>query len=260
MENFGDIMDSFKNIASDMISERKSISNVNIKKFIKEIKTNRVLRNQYILYTSISNMCESSDVKVYDFLRESIGAVHKHGVKSIKENNVKLYNLLTKITKSDINIVTTELNKNIHYLIANVPKVGISENIMKAKSCIFEHVKSNSPTDINQDVVSDFIPNNMLLNILIEKVNKKYDHLDLNTKKLINSFIVGDALEKSDAFGRLVSESVLLVNENISNTSAEIKEKLLNVKERLLLMKFNEDTFLSDVDDLLTLNESFAND
>ena len=106
--------------------------------------------------------------------------------------------------------------------------------------------------DVNESVS---LPTNVLSNLLTSKFNSKYGDLDETTKNLIKVSLKGSEKEKTELFDSTLKECVELVNVKLkeSISDLELKEKLLQTKERLLEMSFNEEKYIEDLTKLVDL-------
>ena len=106
----------------------------------------------------------------------------------------------------------------------------------------------------NVDWVGAQVPLSLISKLAASKYNRKYADLAEGEKKIVRTVIKGNPEEKKELHTTLIKENITLVNNRLSETSdIDIKEKLLEVKEKLLNFNFSKDEYVDNIIKLNTL-------
>jgi hypothetical protein len=103
---------------------------------------------------------------------------------------------------------------------------------------------------------SDYVPTDMLVKVLSERFNKKYSDLSESDLNLIKTVVEKNGEKKEQNFNQVVKECIEAVNTQLSENDSTVKEKLLSVKERLLEMSYNGDSYEVDMVRIIGLKNS----
>jgi hypothetical protein len=234
IKNFGKIKNVYNNILIENISSNNVDNKSIFKNYIKTIKKDNILKEQFLIYNNIENKIETDRNKAVEYVKESIALLKKYPKNDILESNVKL--LADVVFEVDNDYDKKELHESISYLIFTDKNVNTLDSILEATDKIVDYILNNKPKEITESLD---IPNSLLLSLSVDKYNEEYDTLSENEKKLINVIIESNENEKEELFKSINSECLTLVNDKIVESEGQTKEKLLNVKERLLNQKFN---------------------
>ena len=129
----------------------------------------------------------------------------------------------------------------------------ITESIIKLRKIL---VKEGSEEKNEGSTIA--LPTNVLSNLMVNKFNSKYSELDETTKKVIKVSLNGSEEERSELFNSTLKECIELVNGKLKESSndLELKDKLLQTKERLLGMSFSKETYIENLTKLVELKNN----
>ena len=220
-----------------------------VKDCIKLIKEDKNLLTQFKFCNALKNFNCNTDAMAY--VNESLELVSKDiDLKTLKESNSKLANLMIKY---------------------NIRPIGeLKESDVEfANSCnyLLEHKKKLSNlTEFtnNAKVVSDYIlenkkENSKKLNVLsmAEQVEKKLNSLNEAEQALVNDIMnVKTSVAESrrqTLFNKIKNECVDKINKMIEENSGDEKERLLNLKETILLKEYDKNSIVEDIAKLLEI-------
>lgn len=229
-----------------------------IKEFVSIIKANKPLLKEYLVFEFIENQKNSDNLK--DYITESIGCLNDINKKQLSQLNEKLANFMAqnKIEKiSDIK--NEELFESIHELIFTKKSLKtVNERVEKLDS-IVNYIKENTVNE-NQEV-EILEKSDAFYNFVINKFNQKYEgQLTENEKEIFKAITSTDTIEeKSKLFEQQKSECLSVTNAFLNESIDSItKEKLLNVKEKLLEQTFNDETYLDDMLSFVELKDTLS--
>ena len=91
---------------------------------------------------------------------------------------------------------------------------------------------------------------------MVEKFNNKYNNLTEIEKSVIASVIKGSDIEREELYTNTIRECVDLVNEQLMECTIDEKDKLLQVKDKLLRFKYNEANYISEISNIVGLKSN----
>jgi len=256
MYNFGQIKETYNKLYLESFST-KDIKKKDVFKFyVNKLKTSDILKEEFECYNSIQNSFFKSELDSQIFIEENINIIknidqnllndlHVELLKKIKDSGYEL------VESADEKIILFETLLNLEKKSKNLTK--ITESITKLRSSL---VKEDIQTE--DENVNISLPTNVLSNLLANKFNSKYADLDENTKNIIKVSLNGSEEVKNELFNSTVKECVELVNNKLkeSQNDLELKDKLLQTKERLLDMSFNEETYIENLTKIVDLKNN----
>ena len=253
---FGELKFNITNIlAESIISKNKEYKKI-ARKLFSLIKENKELRTQYKIYSTIERL--SPNDKDYNTL------IIKEGVDTIKNLNQEKLFKVNKILQKEIDEVKKSLNfvydgkiKELHDTFQKLAKSKkLSENInyyKKINTLLTEQVI------VEKNDMGKVVPNSILLNVSMEKFNKKYNDVCESTKEAIHSILTNDDNTKETLLNKVKKECLELVNKSINeNEDLTVKNTLLDTKEKLIEMSYQTNNFKSDIIKLITLKEDLS--
>lgn len=253
---FGELKFNITNIlAESIVSKNKTYKKV-ASKIFSMIKENKELRTQYKTYTTIEKL--SPNDGEYNTL------IIKEGVDNLRGLNKEKTNKANRILQKEVDDIKNSLSfaydgkiKELHDTFQKLVKSKkLSENVnhyKKINSLLTEQTKMETNNRGN------LIPNSILLNVSMDKFNKKYTDLSETTKEVISSLLKNDDKAKENVLKKIKTECLEKVNDCLKeNDDIEIKGKLLDTKERLIEMTYDNETFKSDVIKLINLKEDLS--
>ena len=230
MQNFGKIKNTFNTILVESFVTKKSETNKTLfKQYIKTIKENEVLKTQFLVYTNIENKIEENEFKANLFLQENLNLLNKFSKKDIMEANLKLAQPLMVENEEDYD--KKELHESLGNLIILKKTSKDIDGIVEATSKVIDYIKNNKLKVVNEQFD---LPNSMLSTIMVEKYNEKYSTLDENEKEILKVLIESTDEEKQIVYTKTIKECISLINEKLKDSDLDTREKLLEVKDKLL--------------------------
>jgi hypothetical protein len=239
MQNFGKIKNAFNELLAEGLSTNNPDSKRIFKKYIKTIKENEIIKTQFLVVSNIEDKVETSREKATEFVKENIALFSKFDKKTILEANK---NLSGFIGLKDVDYKHKDLHENISKLIFTNRTPKTVDTIVEATSAVVDYIVNNKEKVITEAIE---LPNSMLMNILVDKYNERYSSLSESEKEILKSLIDSTEETKKEVYTKTLRECINLINEKLDNSDTQTKEKLLNVKDRLLndTSEINEDYF-----------------
>ena len=222
------------------------------KSYVKTIKENEALKNQFLVYNIIENKVEINESKAKAFVDECMNIISKYNTNDIlKANNKLVENILFE---KDYDYDKKELHENIATLIFTPKTPKNIDTIIEAKSYIVNYILNNKEKEVSESVA---LPNSLVSTIMVEKYNQKYADLDESEKEILKSLIDSDDTTKKEIYSKTIRECIDLINDKLTDSSLDAKEKLLQVKDKLLNDKqeVNED-YTKNISKLVELRNS----
>ena len=247
MINFGKINNGFSDILVESIKQNDSNKKLTFQKYLKELKENKILRNQYFIYDNITNKTETNDLKVSEYIKENIALMGNYSLRDIKRENEKLQSLLGENIANDY--VLNELHENINILITTKKTPETLNKITEAFSFISDYIKKNKI--VKEEKVS--------VEESVSKFNERYSNLTESEQRILKVAMGSDDEEKKSVFSEVIRECIDLINNNLVECELETKEKLLNVKDRLLRMSYINENFINDMGKIFELKKGLDN-
>lgn len=254
MQNFGKIKNAFNGLlVESFVGDKESNKNL-FKTYIKTIRENEALKTQFLVYNNIENKIEENEFKANLFLQENIALLNKFSKKELLEANQKL---AKAISIEDETYEKQELHENLSELIFLKKSSKNIDAIVEATSKILIHMKNNKLKLVKEAIE---LPNSMLSTIMVEKYNERYSTLDENEKEILKVLIESTDEQKQEVYKKTLKECVELINENLKEADLDAKDKLLQVKEKLLndTIEVNEN-FFKNISKLVDLKSSLKN-
>lgn len=253
MQNFGNINNAFNEMLIDSIVKKDDKRKKIYQNFLKTLKENDVLKAQYLVYKNLENKVESDSSKAIDYVNENISFIHnKFSTTEIKKANEKLISLLGEHKKClDMDYEKKKLHENISFLIQNEKTPKNIDRIVESRHDISSYILNNQEKEIVSESYN--VPSKVLAEISLNKFNEKYADLDENTKETLRTILEVNNEKKELFLKEKVKKCIDLLNENLTDTDITTKEKLLQVKERLLQMEYNEKKFTEDIVKVINL-------
>lgn len=254
MINFGKIKDTFNGILVETIIKKDDKNKQLFKSYLKTIKENRMLKTQFLVYTNIENKVEPNETKAIQFVKENISLFDKFSKKDINNANISLATPLLFEQGVDIKYPNEMLHESISKLILiNRTPLNI-DVVLEAQDFIVKYIMNNKIKEINESID---LPLSMVSSIIVDKYNEKYESLDESDKKVLKTIIDSNDEQKKEVYSTTLRECIDLVNEKLVGSDTETKNKLLNVKDKLLndTQEINEN-FITKISKLVELKTS----
>jgi len=259
MQNFGKI----KNIFNTLLVEAIATKDVNKKKLFKEyvktIKNNEILRAQFLVYNNIEKKVETNEHKATEFVKANIDVLRKYTTEQILEANKLLAKPLLSEQKlpefSDVKFA--QLHEDITTLIFTNKNANTVDSVVESLIGIVSYIKENT-TQVTEDNKSGGLPNSVLSNIAVDKFNEKYSDMSESEKSVFKTILESDEDGKKVVLKNLSRECIDLIDANLMESDIEAKEKLLQVKDRILRLEYTNDSFITDISKLIELKSDLS--
>ena len=253
MENFGNIKDTFKNLVIESVIKKDKKGKKLFSKFLKTIKENKTLKDQYLIYSNLQNSKFDDSVEAKEFVKENIELLKSLNEGHITKGNEFFLKLLkgNKIIKEN-----QEFYNKVSYLV-NTEKTP--SNIKKINESINYIVKPMLEKEETEKVVTESInlPPSVLTKLAVNKFNSRYSNITESEKEIIKTVLNGTNEDKENIYNKLKRECIDGIDSKLNESSdLELKDKLLKVKDKLLNSGFNLDTFSTDISKFYDLKES----
>ena len=253
MINFGNIKDTFKNLVIESTIKKDNKGKKLFSKFLKTIKENQTLKDQYLIYSNLQNTKLDDGVEARGFVKENIELLKTLNESHIKKGNEFFLKLLkgNKIVKEN-----QEFYNKVSYLV-NTEKTP--SNIKKINESINYIVRLMLEKEEVEEVVTESIdlPPSVLTKLAVNKFNSKYSDITESEKEIIKTVLNGSNEDKEETFNKLKRECIDTIDNKLNESSdLDLKDKLLKVKDKLLNTNFSLDNFNSDIGKIYDLNES----
>lgn len=225
-----------------MIKNKKAV-----KECINLIKEDKNLMAQFKFCNALKKFNCDTDAK--DYINESLNLVSKDiNIKTLKESNQKLAKLLIKYSikpSNDINESDLKFAKNCDYLLSHKKSLNnlteFTNNLKEASDYIVENRKNNKE---KIDILS-----------MAEQVEKKLNSLNEAEQALVKDIMVAKTgvaeSRRQNLFNKIKNECIDKINKMIDENTGSEKERLLNLKETILLKEYDKDKVVEDIAKLL---------
>lgn len=254
VKNFGKIRNTYNNILIESITSKKDENKSVFKKYIKAIKSDEILKEQFLIFNNIENKVEADRAKATEYVKESIALLSKYPKQSIIESNTKLFNDIT--FEFDVDYDKKDLHEAITTLVFTDRKASTLDAILEATDKVVDYIINNKAKEVNEGLD---IPNSLLISLSVGNFNEEYKDLSESEKAIVSIMIESTPEEKEKLFKDTNVECVSLINSKLEESDINAKEKLLSVKERLLNQEFNNESFIKDITKLIELKETLKN-
>lgn len=253
MENFGNIKDTFKNLVVESVIKKDEKGKKLFSKFLKTIKENKTLKDQYLIYSNLQNSKFDDGVEAKEFVKENIELLKGLNEGHIVKGNEFFLKLLkgNQIVKEN-----QEFYNKVSYLV-NTEKTP--SNIKNINESINYIVKPMLEKEEVEEVVTESIdlPPSVLTKLAVNKFNSRYSNITESEKEIIKTVLNGTNEDKENIYNKLKRECIDGIDSKLNESSdLELKDKLLKVKDKLLNSGFNLDTFSTDISKFYDLKES----
>lgn len=254
MSNFGNIKDTFKNLVIESTIKKDIKGKKLFSKFLKTIKENETLKNQYLIYSNLQNTKFDDKTEAIDFVKENISLL-----KGLNEEHINKGNeFFLKILKgNEIVKENQEFYNKITYLV-NTKKTP--SNIKKINETINFIVNPMLEKEVTtEEVVTESVdlPPSVLTKLAVNKFNSRYSNISESEKEIIKTVLNGSNGDKEEIFNKLKRECIDAIDNKLNESSdLDLKGKLLKVKDKLLNTNFSLENFKTDIGKIYDLNES----
>ena len=253
MNNFGNIKDTFKNLVIESVIKKNDKGKKLFSKFLKTIKENKTLKDQYLIYSNLQNTKFDDPVQAREFVKENISLLKNLNKNQITKGNDFFLKLLkgNKIIKEN-----DSFYKDILFLVeseitpSNVKKVNESTNNIVRLMLQKEEVE-----EVIRETID--LPPSVLTKLAVNKFNSRYSDISESEKEIIKTVLNGSNEDKENIYKKLKRECIDTIDNKLNESSdLDLKDKLLKVKDKLLNTNYSLDTFSTDISKIYDLKES----
>ena len=253
MNNFGNIKDTFKNLVIESVIKKNDKGKKLFSKFLKTIKENKTLKDQYLIYNNLQNSKFDDPVQAREFVKENISLLKGLNKSHIAKGN----NFFLKLLKG--NTLIKENNSFYKDVLFLVESKKTPSNIKKINESINNIVRVMLEKENVDNIVTESIdlPPSVLTKLAVNKFNSRYSNISESEKEIIKTVLNGSNEDKENIFKKLKRECIDTIDNKLNeNSDLDLKDKLLKVKDKLLNTNFSLDNFNSDISKIYDLNES----
>lgn len=253
MQNFGEINNAFNEVLIDGVIKKDKTRKQIYQAYLKALRENEILKTQYLVYKNLELKVESDSYKAAEYISENISLLSEFNNSEIKEANDKLISLLGGYSELlEVDYPNKKLHENISFLINNKKTSSNIDKILAVKENITEHIVNNQEKEQIKEAI---IPTSVLAKLLSVKFNEKYSELDEQTKTVLKLVVESNEEKQKEHFNSVIENCTKLIDENLNNCDIETKQKLLEVKDKLTSMEYNNEAFSYDMIRLITLEK-----
>lgn len=242
--NFGIIYKTFEKNAGKLYKSnegRKTIAKV-----VKMIRENKVLKQQFDMYNSLSSINEAvKDAVGVDTYTKKVMELTPHMTrKEIVENNEKLIELMQKCGVDEmvqINDDDFKFFESVEYVMLNKPTIGNMQEYLLNEQVIEKRLNENvtktvEKTDINEAFTENIKTMGIKYHYILNDSEKRMLDRITNSENIENAFNE----DKETLIGTLKK----MLEESKDNTE---KEEWKSIIEHVNSMKYNKDTAVDDI-------------
>jgi hypothetical protein len=258
MQNFGKIKNAFNDILAEFIVDKNAEKKKIVKRYLRAISESKILKSQFLIYNNIENRVDEDKFSANLFVTENINILKKFPKEAIELENKKLLNMSQMVLERLEDVYPHNvLHESISTLIFTDPTPNTIKKITESRMSVINFINENKEKVIVES--DDILPNSLLLNISVDKFNEKYADLTEAEHKVLN-VIMGSNNEEDrrEIYTETLKGCITLVNLRLKESSN--KEKLLDVKDKLLNSSFISESFDDDITKLLDLQRALGED
>ena len=220
-----------------------------LKECINLIKEDKNLYSQFKFCDALRRFNCDTDAK--DYINESLELVAK-GIdkKTLKESNKKLAKLLVKYSIKP----TDEINEN------DLKFANDCDYILTHKKTLTNLTEfTNRVKNISDYIVENRKANEDKINVLAmaEQVEKKLNSLNEAEQALVKDIMMAGSTvaesRRQTLFNKIKNECIDKINKMISENEGDEKERLLNLKETIMLKEYDKNNIVGDIAKLLEI-------
>lgn len=253
MQNFGKIKNAFNDIFAESISDKNVEKRKITKRFVRAISESKILKAQFLIYNNIENKVDESEFSANLFVTENIKLLKSYSKDEIVAENKKLVTLSQMVSsRLDNDYPEKDLHESITSLIFTEPTPTTVQEVTNNRLTIVNHIKENKEKEITE---SSDIPTSLLANLIVDKFNEKYADLTETEHKVLNVMMDRDNdKEREEIFTETLRGCIDIVNNKLKESTS--KDKLLDVKDKLLRTEYIKESFTEDITKLLDLSRT----
>ena len=253
MKNFGEIKNKFNDILIESIIKKDNDGKKTFGKFINMLKENVILKTQYRIFDNIENKYFDNSGDAKDYIKENLSLLSKYTRKEIKEANKKLASIIS--FKRGKEYENKELHENISKVIFTVKTPKTLDMILESINTLRDHMTTERVIVENKIERVD-LPPSVLTKMVVNKFNSKYEDITEGEKNILKSILNGTEKDRETVYINIIRECIDTIDNRLVESDVDIKEKLLNAKDKLLRMEYNKETYNTDISRVYELKQS----
>ena len=242
---------AYESVLPYLLSKNKKVVNEGISL----MKNDKNLIAQYNFHNAMKNYnCDGNAIdyvnEAWDMTRENIDR------STVDESNRKFAKFLAKngIKPIQIDEERYRYNHACDYLMSNQRKLGNLAETTNAVKTIGEYIEKHKKPNRNNNAVNE----------AINLINSKLKILSENERELVNTIIDSkknvDETKKKSLFNRIKNECLKKIDKVISESDAKDKERLLSIRETIMMKEFSNESVVADVAKLLEIGSVLSDD
>jgi hypothetical protein len=250
MKNFGKINNAFINLAMTGIITKDDKKIKAFKEYRKMIKEDKALNTLFMVYENIKNQT-SENKAINSYIDKNVNFVLE-----FKNFNKKMKPLVALLSEHNVDYNKLkypgmEMDRAITQLLTKQTARNL-DKMIKARNFLTETIQERKPAT---QVTAQDLYNEMVT------FNDQYKDLNEYEIALVKNIAESSDDKINDLIITIKKDTIDIINEELKNSDTNMKEKLLNVKEKLLF----ENTLPTNTEKidyikkLITLNKSFTN-
>ena len=113
--------------------------------------------------------------------------------------------------------------------------------------------------EIKSEFESVDVPPSVLTKMAVSRFNLRYEDISESEKEIIKTVLNGNGEEKKNIHNDLKNECIDIIDKRLDeNSDLDLKDKLLKVKDKLLRMSYNDESFPTDINNIYNLKTSVS--
>lgn len=203
-----------KKITNSLLNGDVDLIDDNINNFITIISESEILKTEYDIFESLLNNRITSDVVASRFIDKTISLMENYTIEEINKEHEKLNNInvegvsldesRSNIINDIINIIY-ESNKSNNFVDINL--------LYESYTNILDYItKEKTPKNTNNNINI----NETVLNIALDKFNKKYSNLNENDINILKKITTSNYKEKIILFEELKNNNIKILSETLA--------------------------------------------
>ncbi len=235
-----------------------------LKEYVSLFTNNKKLLKEYMVFNYIDSISDTNDIK--ERINECISHLDGINRDSLNKLNEMVKSFLVKNKIEQIqDIENDKLYESINNLIFTKKNIKtINERVENINNINNILIERNNKHHIDNDkselpLIEDV---DLFLKIAVNNFNKKYGDLLTEEEKGVFKTITSltNDSDREIMLKQEINECLSLTNKYLSEPIDNLtREKLLNVKEKLLEQTFVSDTYIEDVISLIELKQTLSN-
>lgn len=257
--NVGYIKDILTKKIIYSLNENNDVLNKEITDFIDIISESEILKKEYDLFESLSNNYIPSEIIASRFLDNFISKLNTYSIEDINNEHLKLKKFIDE--NIHIDEKKYDLYKNVSDLIYESLKSNNNSNtnlLFEAYTNILKKI-TNDNKNIKKEKQNNNILNENILNIAINKFNKKYSNLNENDILLLKKLFTSNYIEKNKIYDELKNENLNLLNDLLL-TEDYNKNKIKKAIDIIQNIKLTKNNINENIIKLYELNIGLKSD